>query len=136
MGQPSVNRRSEFDIAYEYGHQGELLVADVLDQLAHGQASIEVKRSSHSDQELYIEYEQNKGNRGVWENSGIRVTTAEYWAFVKPGGIITFVPTEVLRKACRLTYAVPDRRKETIQSGNPTRGLLIPVSALFKLARD
>lgn len=126
-----------FDRDYMFGLQGELLVEDVLDQVARGHARVEVKRSRFYDTTLYVELEQNAHRRGRWKPSGLRVTDSEYWAFVKPGGVFTLVPVALL------TRAVEERllRGQSLVTGgddgdNPTRGLLIPLDALIRLAQD
>lgn len=127
----------KFDRDYLFGVQGELLVADVLDQVARGHARVEAKRSRFYDTTLYVELEQNARRRGTWAPSGLRVTDSEYWAFIKPGGVFVLVPTALLTRAVeeRLLRGAPmvlggDR------GDNPTRGLLIPLDALIRLAQS
>jgi hypothetical protein len=116
-----------FDADYAYGRQGELLVADLLGQLGAGQASYEVKRERYANARFYVEEYQNPRGRG-WKPSGINVTTAEYWVFVKPGGFVIWVPVVELR---RLLDAGKGLAREERDGDNPTRGRLVYINSLL-----
>jgi hypothetical protein len=119
--------RPDFDIDYRYGRQGELLVADVLRQIANGDARVEVKTSRFSDWFLFVEVQQRP--RGCdWRPSGIAATSAEYWAFVKPNGCILLAPTEELRKHVATSQLVGGGEN----GDNPTKGVLVNAALLLK----
>lgn len=114
---------SQFDRAYAFGHQGELLVDDVLNQIAAGQGTVEIKRSSFPDLKLYVEFEHSP--RGVYVPSGISVTTADYWAFVKPGNVFILTPTELLMREVRHARERGVAPHEEKDGSCPTRGYLV-----------
>ena len=91
-----------FDIDYADGRQGELLVRDVLRQIAAGDSR---------DYKL----------------SGLATTDAEYWAFVKPNGCILLAPTFLLKDRCRHSRKVDGG----LSGDNPTRGYLVGVPGLL-----
>ena len=71
--------RSDFDLDYGYGLQGENLV----DALLRGANTVEVKRDRRwwDTGNIFIETECYFQTSQSWEQSGLSVTKAEYWAF-------------------------------------------------------
>jgi hypothetical protein len=119
--------RPDFDLDYQAGRQGELLVADVLRQIANGDARIEVKTERYANWFVFVEVQQKP--RGCdWRPSGIATTSAEYWAFVKPNGCIILAQTEELRKHIAKSQLVGGGEN----GDNPTRGVLVNVALLVK----
>jgi hypothetical protein len=113
----------EFDHDYEYGHQGELVVDGLIAALKRGDVRIEDKHKSPPDANFYIEEMQDPGRRGNWKPSGVRVTTADYWAYVVADtGVIVWVPVARLLAAC-------DRNVRPLtapcRGDNPTRGRVV-----------
>lgn len=122
-----------FDRDYAYGRQGELLVHNVLEQLAAGQGQVEVKRSRYADLVVFVELQQKPRGASHYKPSGLSTTSAEYWAFVKPGGLFVLIPTETLRREA----AYRSEHGATLVNGgltgdNPTRGLRIYLPNLFR----
>lgn len=127
-------KEPRFDLDYTFGVQGELLVADVLSQIADGQVRREVKTSRFPDTNLFVELEQNARSCGVWTPSGLNTSDSEYWAFVKPGGVFVLVPAPLLRwEAQRRIGRQP---LKNVGGDNPTRGLLIPLQSLLDRAAE
>lgn len=126
-------REPRFDIDYEWGRQGELLVDDYLKWVAQGDARVEVKRKSYVDLELYVEYEHDPGRTGCYVPSGISTTESEVWAYViGDTGMALLVPCDLLREAT----AHPAARHRVERDGScPTRGMLVNVGLLMTLAR-
>ena len=128
-------KESRWDADYAFGVQGELLVTDVLAQVAAGQVRREVKSSRWPDDSLFVELEHNPFGTG-WCPSGLNVSESEYWAFTKPGGIFVLIPAEALR-------AQVERRrgKQPLTTGGadgdcPTRGLIVPLRVVLEAAGE
>jgi hypothetical protein len=114
-----------FDIDYEFGRQGELFVASVVEALAAGDATVEVKRDAkivHTGN-VYIEYRCLRG--GAYQPSGIADTKADLWAFVLPANVLIVAPVENVRELARRHY--PRRKAECVKGDHPTKGVAIPV---------
>lgn len=126
-----------WDRDFIFGQQGELLVGSVLDQVAAGQVRVETKRSRFPDMKLFVECQQNAHNRGEWKNSGILVTDSEYWAFVKPGGVIVLVPVAALKDEVQRVHSLTGTYVGGGHYGdNPTRGILINLNHLVARGVD
>lgn len=91
--------RSDFDLDYGYGLQGENLV----DALLRGANTVEVKRDRRwwDTGNIFIETECYFQTSQSWEQSGLSVTKAEYWAFVLESGVI-LVPTNHVKYAVKI----------------------------------
>jgi hypothetical protein len=91
--------RSDFDLDYGYGLQGENLV----DALLRGANTVEVKRDRRwwDTGNIYIETECYFQTSQSWEQSGLSVTRAEYWAFVLESGVV-LVPTNHVKYAVKI----------------------------------
>jgi hypothetical protein len=91
--------RSDFDLDYGYGLQGENLV----DALLRGANTVEVKRDRRwwDTGNIFIETECYFQTSQSWEQSGLSVTRAEYWAFVLESGVI-LVPTNHVKYAVKV----------------------------------
>lgn len=126
-----MNGKAEprFDLDYSYGRQGELQIGEFLHWIASGNGQVEVKRKRYLDLEFYIETECDKGRKGVFEPSGISITTAEAWAFViGETGISIIVPTSELRA---MLDDVTAKNKTETDGRCPTRGKLINLGVLL-----
>jgi hypothetical protein len=91
--------RSDFDLDYGYGLQGENLV----DALLRGANTVEVKRDRRwwDTGNIFIETECYFQTSQSWEQSGLSVTRAEYWAFVLESGVI-LIPTNHVKYAVKI----------------------------------
>ena len=121
-----------FDRDLAYGQQGELLIEDYLSWIAKGNGQVEVKKKRRLDLEFYVETECDKGRTGVYEPSGINVTTADMWAFViGDTGMAFCLPTGLLRKA------VQDKAARIVSENDgscPTRGKLVNIGTIISAA--
>ena len=70
---PQPNWRKDL----EFGHRGENLISDFLDDVSSG--SFEVKSDRYRNGRMVVETQQDPGARGTWVNSGINVTKAKWW---------------------------------------------------------
>ena len=120
---------SDFDLDYSYGLEGENLV----DQLLNGSKTVEVKRDRKwwDTGNIYIEVGCWYNNSQSWEDSGLIVTKAEYWAFVLESGVI-LVPTEHVKYA----VIVFGRRIECTIEPNQSRGYLIKAEDLLTAMKE
>jgi len=123
--------RSEprFDLDLPYGKQGELQIAEFFEWIADGNGRVEVKHKRYLDHRLYVETHCDKGRRGVFQPSGINVTTAHMWAFViGDTGVHVAIPTELLR---RMVSDDSSRLVEERDGDCTTRGVLIDFCVLL-----
>lgn len=127
-------KRSEFDIDYEYGRQGELLVGSLREAWLAGQVQVEVKRERYANGNLYVETRQQPGGRGEWVPSGLRTSTAELWVFEKPNGLMILAPRQLLVEAATRLHRAGVQRHATRHSSNPTQGYLMSIAGLCALS--
>lgn len=124
----------DFDMDLSFGHEGELYAYECIRELASGK--VEVKRERYANGRVFVETGQNPRGTG-WKPSGIRTTKADYWAYVKPGGIILFIPTDAIQSRVDEKFALgllPMVIKPF--STNPARGFLIEVRDLLESGCD
>lgn len=118
-----------FDIDVVRGRQGELQIGQLLEWIAKGDGAVEVKTKSYFDFNVYVEMSCDKGRKGVYEPSGICVTTAHVWAYcIEDTGISVMVPTDLLREMLDDPTTQP---KEQIRGSCPTRGKLVKLGVLL-----
>lgn len=120
---------SDFDLDYSYGLEGENLV----DQLLNGSKTVEVKRDRKwwTTGNIFIEVQCWYNNTMSWEDSGLTVTKADYWAFVLESGVI-LVPTEHVKYAVK----VFGKRIDCTIEPNNSRGYLIKAEDLLKAMKE
>lgn len=111
--------RAGFDLDLRKFQQREAAMAMVL--MSRGVNTIEHKRDFGTVRtgNLFVEYRQPSGP------SGIATTTADMWAFEYDENTWLLVPTDRLRRWCRLAY----RQKRRARGGDYNRqhGVLLPV---------
>ena len=111
--------RAGFDLDLRQMQAHEASLAMVL--MARGTVTIEHKRDFGTVRtgNLFVEYAQTSGP------SGIATTTADMWAFEYDENTWLLVPTDRLRRWCRLAY----RQKRRARGGDYNRqhGVLLPV---------
>lgn len=121
-----IGYNPDFDLDYEYGHQGELFVTSVAAAMQEGR--VEVKRDGKFAEtgNIYVEYSCLR--RGAWRPSGLATTTADLWVFVLGDSECALViPTERLKAICRRLYR-DGRVAEERDGSHPTKGVLVKVS--------
>ena len=115
---------SSFDLDFRYGYAGEQLVEELL---TNGK-TVEVKRDRkwHETGNLYIEVECWYTSTQSWQDSGIKVTEADYWAFVLEESVLMIPTINVIRAinnyGRKITCEIPP---------NKSRGFLITVNDLL-----
>ena len=118
-----------FDIDLQYGKQGELQIGEYLHWIATGNGRVEVKTKRQLDWYFYVETHCDKGRRGIYQPSGILITTAEAWAInIGDSGIALICPTDLIRL---MVDDPTSRAKEEVDGACPTRGKLINLVALL-----
>lgn len=114
----------QFDFTKDlaFGHEGEELVTQFLQDLSQG--TFEVKYDRFRNGRIFVEYEQNPRNTG-WKPSGIAVTKARWLVYL-------FAPTafcilEVPRLKRYLKHNVANLRQLVAapDSDNPAKGFLL-----------
>jgi len=118
-----LRAQPNFDLDLTHGKVAEELGRELL----FGIRKVEYKRQDRAPEfgSLFIETECDKGRRGCYAPSGLRVTQADYWGFLI-GNIMVHVPTVWLRNQERYC------RSAECRDGNcPTKGFRLPLVALF-----
>jgi hypothetical protein len=121
--------RSDFDLDYAYGLEGEKLVNELL---TSGK-TVEVKRDRkwHQTGNLYLEMQCWYRGTESWQDSGICTTKASYWAFVLKSSVL-MVEINVLVKA----MAKHGKRVECNIEPNRSRGYLLSVDNLLEVIKE
>jgi|LauGreDrversion4_2_1035121.scaffolds.fasta_scaffold1045869_2 hypothetical protein len=129
MAEARMTKLSDFDLDYSYGLQGENLV----DQLLNGAKTVEVKRDRRwwDTGNIYIEVSCWYNTSQSWEDSGLSVTEAKYWAFVLESGVI-LVPTNHVKYAVK----VFGRAITCDIEPNRSRGYLIKAEDLLTAMKE
>jgi len=124
-----MTKLSDFDLDYSYGLQGENLV----DQLLNGAKTVEVKRDRRwwDTGNIYIEVSCWYNTSQSWEDSGLSVTEAKYWAFVLESGVI-LEPTNHVKYAVK----VFGRAITCDIEPNRSRGYLIKAEDLLTAMKE
>ena len=128
-----------FDIDYEYGRQGELLMADIIDSLRSGDGRVEVKRDGVAVRtgNLYVEHACLR--RDGWRPSGIAETDSEMQAFVLgiDPSVAIVISTDLLRDYCSwLRTKRPRSLVEQCSGSHPTKGVAAPIHGLIEFIRQ
>lgn len=132
-----IDRLSEgyeprFDVDAEVGHQGELVVTDLIGTLKSGRAEVKTDEVAAQTGRFYIETECLK--RGAWHPSGINVTAADVWVQVVGGAnVAVAVPVGILRSAVEEWERTAGLR-DCPRGSHPTRGVAIPPMFLIRWA--
>jgi len=129
MAEARMTKLSDFDLDYSYGLQGENLV----DQLLTGGKTVEVKRDRKwwDTGNIFIEVQCWYNSSKTWEDSGLAVSKADYWAFVLESGVI-IVPIGHVKYAVQ----VFGKRIECTIEPNNSRGYLIKAKDLITAMKE
>lgn len=114
---------AEWDMDLAWGELAEQRCRDLLLPIRDGRLRVEVKHPRRQDGRFYVEVAHDPGRRGEWVPSGLMVTRADIWAFLK-GGVWVLVD---VRRLERLYVAYQSRLIGGGGGGScPTRGFLVP----------
>jgi hypothetical protein len=118
------------------GEAAERYVSTILGWLVDGDhhLRIEVKAKRYVDDWFYVEMEHRPPGARAFRPSGISVTEAHLWAVAIPSaGAVLIFPTTLVRRALAAGLGRP---VEESDGDCPTRGRLLRVALLLKLAAD
>jgi hypothetical protein len=120
---PQPNWRKDL----EFGHQGESLILDFLNDISSG--SFEVKTDRYRNGRMVVETQQDPGARGTWVNSGINVTKAKWWVYQYAlDGAFHVISVDRLKRYLRLNtdkFNESTKRAFAAGSENPAKGYLL-----------
>lgn len=124
-----MSKLSDFDLDYSFGLEGENLVNELLT----GGKTVEVKRDRKwwDTGNIFIEVQCWYNASKSWEDSGLTVSKADYWAFVLESGVI-IVPINHVKYAVK----VFGKRIECTIEPNNSRGYLITAKDLIKAMKE
>ena len=124
-----MSKLSDFDLDYSFGLEGENLVNELLT----GGKTVEVKRDRKwwDTGNIFIEVQCWYNATMSWEDSGLAVSKADYWAFVLESGVI-IVPTNHVKYAVK----VFGKRIECTIEPNNSRGYLITAKDLITAMKE
>lgn len=124
-----MSKLSDFDLDYSFGLEGENLVNELLT----GGKTLEVKRDRKwwDTGNIFIEVQCWYNASKSWEDSGLTVSKADYWAFVLESGVI-IVPINHVKYAVK----VFGKRIECTIEPNNSRGYLITAKDLIKAMKE
>jgi hypothetical protein len=121
-------KQSGWDLDYATGLVGEQLVNELL---TNGK-KVEVKRDMRWAEtgNVYIECYCFYQSSGTWEESGLLVSKADYWAFVLNETVL-MLPRDKVVRAC-LEYG---KQSQCKIEPNPSRGYLVKVVDLIAISK-
>jgi hypothetical protein len=117
----------DFDIDLAFGKEGERHAYEAIRMLGSGK--VEVKRERYNNGSMFIEVAQRPNGYTEFKPSGINVTKADYWAYIKPGGVIIFLPTQTIKDYLATLDYEPFIAKPF--SSNPSKGYLVEIAAIL-----
>ncbi len=124
-------REPRWDIDYQIGIQGEMWASDLREALQNGSVEVKNDKEFIKTGNIYVEYECKRG--GIYQPSGIKVTTALAWMFVLVEGAFGLVfATDTLIQTARNAYRDPRNHRDCVRGGNPTHGVIIPLREIRK----
>lgn len=122
--------RFDFVADLEYGHDGERNLHAFFRALQNG--TVEVKADRYRNGRMAVETQQNPRGEG-WKDSGINVTTADWWAYRFAPDAFVMVSVERLKTFLRLNKELLDKRIFAADSDNPAKGFLLFPNAVQDL---
>lgn len=123
----------DFIVDMAYGKAGEAELIEFFDAVQGAQ--IEVKSDRYRNGRMAVETQQNPSGRG-WQDSGINVTTAQWWAYRFAPGAFTLVSVPRLKKYLRLNRDVLQKRDFAAGSENPSKGFVLMPEQVQELMTD
>lgn len=123
-----------FDVDFARGKIGEDLVSGLPEMIRDGKVEVKTDSRAVETGNFYVETWQRNIYSMQWKQSGINVTTADYWAFVVPQTMSMFVvSTTNLRELLEKNRDVYREGEQRIVSAetNGSRGRLVPVKDIY-----
>lgn len=133
MSRLSEGYEPRFDIDLTYGREGEVAVLDIIEGIKSSKTEVKRDAVFHKTGNIYVEY-ACKIN-GQWFESGIRTTSAEYWVFVLGNsGVMVTIQIDKLKDLAKNYYYWCGSVEEK-DGSHPTKGIVIPVTAIIQQAQ-
>ena len=116
------NPQFDFKIDLDFGHEGETQLIDFFNLVKDGK--VEVKTDRYRNGRMAVETQQKPHGRD-WQNSGINVTTAHWWAYRFAPESYVFVSVQRLKNYLMYKREVLEKIQFATYSDNPARGFLL-----------
>jgi len=122
--------RFDFKVDLQYGHQAEQNLIDFFSAVNNN--LVEVKSDRYRNGRMIVETQQKPPGQD-WKNSGINVTTAQWWAYQLAPDSFILVSVKRLRKFLSMNSFMLEKRDFAYEGDNPTRGFLLSSSEVHEL---
>ena len=125
--------RFDFKVDMVYGKAGEAELVEFFDAVQG--SKVEVKSDRYRNGRMAVETQQKPlGND--WQDSGINITTAEWWAYRLAPGAFILVSVPRLKKYLRANRDTLQKRDFAAGSDNPSRGFVLMPEQIQSLLAD
>ena len=114
--------RFDFKIDLAYGRAGEAELVEFFNAVQG--SNVEVKSDRYRNGRMAVETQQKPAG-GVWKDSGINVTQAQWWAYRFAPGAFVLVSVPRLKKYLRMNRDLLQKRDFAAGSDNPSRGFVL-----------
>lgn len=114
--------RFDFKIDLAYGRAGEAELVEFFNAVQG--SNVEVKSDRYRNGRMAVETQQKPAG-GVWKDSGINVTQAQWWAYRFAPGSFVLVSVPRLKKYLRMNRDLLQKRDFAAGSDNPSRGFVL-----------
>jgi len=125
--------RFDFQVDMVYGKAGEAELVEFFDAVQG--SKVEVKSDRYRNGRMAVETQQKPAGRD-WQDSGINVTTAEWWAYRLAPGAFILVSVPRLKKYLRTNRDILQKRDFAAGSDNPSRGFVLMPEQIQSLLAD
>ena len=125
--------RFDFKVDMVYGKAGETELVEFFDAVQG--SKVEVKSDRYRNGRMAVETQQKPLGRD-WQDSGINITTAEWWAYRLAPGAFILVSVPRLKKYLRANRDILQKRDFAAGSDNPSRGFVLMPEQIQSLLAD
>jgi hypothetical protein len=123
----------DFEVDMVYGRAGEAELVEFFDAVQG--SKVEVKSDRYRNGRMAVETQQKPAGRD-WQDSGINVTKAEWWAYRLAPGSFILVSVPRLKNFLRLNRDWLRKRDFAAGSDNPSRGFVLFPDEIQRLLTD
>ena len=114
--------RFDFKVDLAYGRAGEAELIEFFNAVQG--STVEVKSDRYRNGRMAVETQQKPAG-GVWQDSGINVTHAKWWAYRFGPGSFVLVSVPRLKKYLRMNKDLLQKRDFAAGSENPSKGFVL-----------
>ena len=125
--------RFDFQVDMVYGKAGEAELVEFFDAVQG--SKVEVKSDRYRNGRMAVETQQKPTGRD-WQDSGINVTRADWWAYRLAPGAVILVSVPRLKKYLRANRDILQKRDFAAGSDNPSRGFVLMPEQIQSLLAD